>query len=921
MAITLTTGGYLKLPDAPLGLTYPHWQAGYVASLDGGSDGKVIVYTGDADVDTADWTWVAGFSSLVRAFSRRPGESALAGGAELTSATVFKPFISIWTGPNDRRNRFGAAAMSIAATSQLTGNTVANFDRFVIGAKLLNSTVSGEGGHSVAEIAYGLGLPSDAVIDQFFAKTIKAEQITGCIRAFPLKNGTDLTSTDGLATLTKVGTVNTSSIAHPVFRPFTTNFDDATDGTAGGLVSVSGDGLVRTAASISVTPISGLKIVSASNEGAGSVYTAGGAIGDQAVRFATRIATLSSASYRALGPVVRANVDFSNHYRGVLETNGTSLKASIQLYSTGGTNLISSTNAFAPAPSDIVHMELKAIGTLLTFRCWLNSNTPPTAAVSSATEVYVSATNSTHTTGFGGMRHNGTFNHAIGDNFVFTDGSGGEDYFYPLVYKNNFEAEADSTLPAGWAYTTGAGMLALITSAFSKPSVSGTKAIGRQNTGDYAVYSAKGLMGNQVIRSATKLASVGISHLLRSNDSSSNAYRCIYAVDGSGFLTTTLTRYQVGTTVLSAAFTTALQPAANDIIHMESRAIDSVLEMRIWLNSTARPSNPTATATDATFATGYPGLIHTGAVNSQFYFTDDVVITNGSGGEDYFYPASVDTTVPVMTGTLISSGVSATGYTIDWSGTTRSDNTAITGYQTSADGATWVDAGNVTSKAFTGKTASTLYPNYVRAYDAAGNFSTPALTLNVTTSAAAGDVTAPNLSGSITQGAITSTSSVMSWPAATDNVAVANYEVSKDSGATWVVLANNVLTYTWTGLTPSTVYGQRVRAKDAAGNISAVLSASVTTSAASVNRTYTPTRVLKAVADGAVAANVAIKAFVHDMTTGALVGTKTGLTTSAAGLPPAFTDTFGVAGTAYDVKFVDAANSLRRSLEVITPTA
>jgi chitodextrinase len=222
-------------------------------------------------------------------------------------------------------------------------------------------------------------------------------------------------------------------------------------------------------------------------------------------------------------------------------------------------------------------------------------------------------------------------------------------------------------------------------------------------------------------------------------------------------------------------------------------------------------------------------------------------------------PAAVaDTTAPTMTGTVTSSGVTSTGFTIDWSGTTRSDNVAITGYETSPDGgSTWVDRGTATLAAYTGLSPSTSYTRLVRAYDAAGNKSTPALSVTVVTSAPAGDTTVPVLAGSITQGTITATSSQISWPAGTDNVAVTSYEVSKDGGSTWTDVGN-VLTYTFTGLTASTGYTQKVRAKDAAGNVSTpALSLAVTTSAPAAAGTF-KTRNLANNAQSAWAAGTAV---------------------------------------------------------------
>lgn len=80
------------------------------------------------------------------------------------------------------------------------------------------------------------------------------------------------------------------------------------------------------------------------------------------------------------------------------------------------------------------------------------------------------------------------------------------------------------------------------------------------------------------------------------------------------------------------------------------------------------------------------------------------------------------------------------------------------------------------------------------------------------------DETAPTQTGSMTVGTVTSNSIQVSWPAGADNVAVTSYETSLD-GSTWTD-RGNVLTYTFTSLTASTSYTPRVRAKDAAGNVS-----------------------------------------------------------------------------------------------------
>lgn len=257
-----------------------------------------------------------------------------------------------------------------------------------------------------------------------------------------------------------------------------------------------------------------------------------------------------------------------------------------------------------------------------------------------------------------------------------------------------------------------------------------------------------------------------------------------------------------------------------------------------------------------------------------------------------------DTTIPTMTGTVTSSGVTSTGFTIDWAGTTRSDNVAITGYETSPDGGTtWIDRGNVTTAAFTGLSPSTSYTRLVRAYDAAGNKSTPALSITVVTSAPSGDTTVPVLAGSITQGTVTSTSCQISWPAGTDNVAVTSYEVSKDNGATWTDVGN-VLTYTFTGLSVSTTYTQKVRAKDASGNVSTpALSLAVTTLSGSAGAFTSKPMVNDT--DTVFASQAGWSVRINNATTGDRIATKTGLTTSSTGVLT-YSDAGCATGTNYE---------------------
>lgn len=94
--------------------------------------------------------------------------------------------------------------------------------------------------------------------------------------------------------------------------------------------------------------------------------------------------------------------------------------------------------------------------------------------------------------------------------------------------------------------------------------------------------------------------------------------------------------------------------------------------------------------------------------------------------------------------------------------------------------------------------------------------------------APSGDTTVPTLTGSIAVTSLATTSYTLTWPAGTDNVAVAGYDYSLDGGTTWV---NNgtALTVNITGRTAGASDQVRVRARDAAGNFSTPVLSTVVT--------------------------------------------------------------------------------------------
>ncbi|OWP75736.1 endonuclease [Flavobacterium oreochromis] len=108
--------------------------------------------------------------------------------------------------------------------------------------------------------------------------------------------------------------------------------------------------------------------------------------------------------------------------------------------------------------------------------------------------------------------------------------------------------------------------------------------------------------------------------------------------------------------------------------------------------------------------------------------------------------------------------------------------------------------------------------------------------VNIIWGGSVADTTAPTLPSNLISTGITSTGFTLSWTASTDNVGVTSYNVYQDG-----VLKISVTgtTATITGLIASTTYSFTVKAKDAAGNLSATSSAlSITT--ATVTDTTAP---------------------------------------------------------------------------------
>jgi chitodextrinase len=189
-----------------------------------------------------------------------------------------------------------------------------------------------------------------------------------------------------------------------------------------------------------------------------------------------------------------------------------------------------------------------------------------------------------------------------------------------------------------------------------------------------------------------------------------------------------------------------------------------------------------------------------------------------------------DTTAPTAPSGLTAVASSTTQIGLTWAAST--DNVAVTGYRvercTGASCTNFAQIGTtttVTTFPDSGLTASTSYRYRVLAADAAGNLSNYSSIASATTLAAS-DTTAPTAPSSLVATASSSTQIGLVWIASTDNVGVTGYSVERCSVASCsfsqigTTNGASATTFSDSGLVASTSYSYRVRATDAAGNLS-----------------------------------------------------------------------------------------------------
>jgi chitodextrinase len=216
--------------------------------------------------------------------------------------------------------------------------------------------------------------------------------------------------------------------------------------------------------------------------------------------------------------------------------------------------------------------------------------------------------------------------------------------------------------------------------------------------------------------------------------------------------------------------------------------------------------------------------------------------TNGSVVEIVGEGITPDTTPPSTPTDLTATTVSSSQINLAWTAST--DDVGVTGYRLErCQGMACSDFSQLaspsgTTYSDTGLLAATSYSYRVRATDAAGNLSSYSDRASATTDVLPlPDTTPPTAPSNLTAAAVSSSQIDLAWTASTDDVGVSGYRVERCQGAgcsdfTQVATPSGT-TYSDPGLLPATSYSYRVRATDAASNVSPYSNtASATTDAA-----------------------------------------------------------------------------------------
>ncbi|MEU4766867.1 PQQ-dependent sugar dehydrogenase [Actinosynnema sp. NPDC023794] len=190
---------------------------------------------------------------------------------------------------------------------------------------------------------------------------------------------------------------------------------------------------------------------------------------------------------------------------------------------------------------------------------------------------------------------------------------------------------------------------------------------------------------------------------------------------------------------------------------------------------------------------------------------------DGGPNADRLTVDDTDVEAPTPPRDLRATGRSETTVSLAWDAS--SDDVGVVGYDVYQHGQLMTSvSGTTLSATVTGLRPDTAYDWTVFARDAAPNVSQASNNVVVRTDAPPPDNESPTAPGGLRATGKSSTSVSLAWEASTDNVGVTGYVVHRDGAQ---VATTDHPSTTVTGLTAGTGYRFAVRARDAAGNLSA----------------------------------------------------------------------------------------------------
>ena len=192
-------------------------------------------------------------------------------------------------------------------------------------------------------------------------------------------------------------------------------------------------------------------------------------------------------------------------------------------------------------------------------------------------------------------------------------------------------------------------------------------------------------------------------------------------------------------------------------------------------------------------------------------------------------PAGSDSTPPTrangLPSTTLAQGTTSAVISLstDEPATCKFDTSAGTAYDSMPSTMDAIASSLFHYKEVTGLSDGGSYNYYVRCRDLSGNANSTDTTISFAVAAAPGDSTAPSQVTGLSATAVSSTQIAISYPAATDNVAVTAYEVYVSFiGADYAFASvTSGTSLTISELSPATLHLVKVRARDAAGNVGA----------------------------------------------------------------------------------------------------